>query len=80
MMEYILKLKSISDNLASVGEPVKERDHIFQLLGGLGSEYNPIVTSLTTRDEDLLFIRYIVYYLLMNRGRFKILFLQIFVQ
>ena len=52
-MEYILKMKTVSDNLATVGEPVKEIDQILQLLGGLGSEYNAIVASLTTRDEEL---------------------------
>nr|CAN74920.1 hypothetical protein VITISV_022026 [Vitis vinifera] len=53
MLEYILKIKTISDNLAAIGEPVKETDHILQLLGGLGSEYNSIVASLTTREDDL---------------------------
>ena len=55
MMEYILKMKTVSDNLSTVGEPVKEIDQILQLLGGLGSEYNAIVASLTTRDEELSF-------------------------
>ena len=53
MMEYILKVKTITDNLAAIGEPVKERDQILQILGGLGPEYNSIVASLTSRDEDL---------------------------
>ena len=52
MMEYILKMKIVSDNLAIVGELVKETDQIFQLLGGLGSKYNAIVASLTTRNEE----------------------------
>ncbi|RVW93124.1 Retrovirus-related Pol polyprotein from transposon RE1 [Vitis vinifera] len=53
MLDYILKMKTISDNLAAVGEPVKERDHILQLLGGLGPDYNSIVASLTAREDDL---------------------------
>ncbi|RVW86356.1 Retrovirus-related Pol polyprotein from transposon RE1 [Vitis vinifera] len=53
MLDYILKMKSISDNLAAVGEPVKDRDHILQLLGGLGPDYNSIVASLTAREDDL---------------------------
>ena len=53
MMEYILNMKAIIDNLGVVGEPVKERDHILQILGGLGSEYNSIVASLSIRDDDL---------------------------
>ncbi|KAJ9691425.1 hypothetical protein PVL29_013564 [Vitis rotundifolia] len=53
MLEYILKIKTISDNLAAIGEPVKESDHILQFLGGLGSEYNSIVASLTACEDDL---------------------------
>nr|CAN75274.1 hypothetical protein VITISV_043735 [Vitis vinifera] len=43
----------LSDNLAAIGEPVKETNHILQLLGGLGSEYNSIVASLTACEDDL---------------------------
>ncbi|RVW48987.1 Retrovirus-related Pol polyprotein from transposon TNT 1-94 [Vitis vinifera] len=53
MLDYILKMKTISDNLTAVGEPVKDRDHILQLLGGLGPDYNSIVASLTAREDDL---------------------------
>ena len=53
MMEHILKVKTITDNLAAIGEPIIERDQILQILGGLGHEYNSIVASLTSRDEDL---------------------------
>eukprot|EP00261_Vitis_vinifera_P016565 XP_010645732.1 PREDICTED: uncharacterized protein LOC104877922 [Vitis vinifera] len=52
MLEYILRIKTISDNLAAIGEPIKDRDHILQLLGGLGPEYNSIVASLTAREDD----------------------------
>ena len=53
MMDYFLKLKTLSDNLAAAGGPVSERDHILQILGGLGVDYNPIVASLTAREDDL---------------------------
>ena len=53
MIEYFLKLKNLSDNLAIAGEPVSERDRILQLLRGLGLEYNPIVASLTAKEDDL---------------------------
>ncbi|KAL6314221.1 hypothetical protein AAG906_011972 [Vitis piasezkii] len=61
MMDYILKLKNLVDNLAAIGEPVHNRDHILQLLGGLGVEYgaqysnstedNVISTNLTTTSS-----------------------------
>ncbi|RVW18439.1 Retrovirus-related Pol polyprotein from transposon RE1 [Vitis vinifera] len=53
MMEYILKLKMITDNLAAIGEPISERDQELQFLSGLGVEYNPIVASITAREYDL---------------------------
>ena len=53
MLEFILKMKTICDNLVAIGELVNERDHILQILGGLGLEYNSIVASLTTREGDI---------------------------
>ena len=51
-LEYILRIKTISDNLVAIREPVKDRDHIIKLLGSLGPEYNSIVASLTAREDD----------------------------
>ena len=53
MMDYFLKLKTLFDNLAATGDPVSERDHILQILGGLGVGYNPIFASLMAREDDL---------------------------
>ena len=53
MMDYFLKFKTLSDNLAAAGGPVSKKDHILQILGGLGVDYNPIVASLTAREDDL---------------------------
>ena len=53
MMEYILKLKSLADNLATIREPLTDRDQILQLLGGLGVDYNSIVASLTVREDEM---------------------------
>ena len=53
MMDYILKLKNLVDNLAAIGESVHNRDHILQLLGGLGVEYNSIVASLIVREDEV---------------------------
>ena len=46
MMEYILRIKNISNNLAAIGESVSEMDQILQLLAGLRANYNSIVASL----------------------------------
>ena len=39
MMDYILKLKTLADNLATIGEDVNDKDHILQLLRGLRTDY-----------------------------------------
>ena len=53
MMEYTMKLKSFSDSLAAIGEPVSEQDQIMNLLGGLGADYNVVVTSINVRDDKI---------------------------
>ncbi|RVW76269.1 Retrovirus-related Pol polyprotein from transposon RE1 [Vitis vinifera] len=53
IMEYVLKMKTITNSLAAIGEPMAERDQILQLLAGLEADYNPIVASLTAREDDL---------------------------
>ena len=45
-------MKTITDSLAAIGEPVAKRDQILQLLAGLGADNNPIVASLTAREDD----------------------------
>ena len=45
MMEY-LKVRTIVDNLAAIGEPVSKKDHVLKILRELGADYNPIVASI----------------------------------
>ena len=51
MIEYIMKIKGAADSLAAIGEPVSDQDQIMNLLGGLGADYNVVVTALNTRDD-----------------------------
>ena len=53
MLEHILKLKNLVDNQAAIEEPENDRDQILQLLGGLWADYNSIVASLTTREDEV---------------------------
>ncbi|KAL5538074.1 hypothetical protein UlMin_043114 [Ulmus minor] len=53
MIDFIMKIKSLCDNLAAIGEPVTNQDQIMNLLAGLGSDYNAVVTSISTRDNQL---------------------------
>ena len=47
------QVEEYAENLAAIREPVHSRDHILQLLGGLGVEYNSIVASLTAREDEV---------------------------
>ena len=49
----MLKMKSLSENLATTGQPLTEGELISQILGGLGFEYDAVVVSLTGRQGEI---------------------------
>ncbi|KAK6118072.1 hypothetical protein DH2020_048186 [Rehmannia glutinosa] len=49
MREYLGKIKSLCDLLTSSGSQVSEAEHISHILLGLGSEYDAVMISITTR-------------------------------
>lgn len=53
MIDYITKVKRATDSLAAIGEPVSEQDQVMNLLGGLGSDYNAVVTAINIRDDKI---------------------------
>ncbi|RVW90852.1 Retrovirus-related Pol polyprotein from transposon RE1 [Vitis vinifera] len=53
MIDYIMKVKGVADSLAAIGESVSEQDQIMNLLGGLGSDYNAVVTAITIREDKI---------------------------
>ncbi|KAG6792273.1 hypothetical protein POTOM_001417 [Populus tomentosa] len=53
MIDYIMKVKGAADNLAAIGEPVLEQDQIMNLLRGLKSDYNTVVTAINIRDDKI---------------------------
>jgi len=46
MEEYLRYLKTICDQLASVGSPIAEKMKVFAMVHGLTREYEPLITSL----------------------------------
>lgn len=50
--EHLLKIKNITDPLASVGHPVSSSDHIDAILNGLPEEYDTFVISINSRSES----------------------------
>ncbi|KAJ8628397.1 hypothetical protein MRB53_021704 [Persea americana] len=53
MSEFLLKAKSIADQLAIALKPIDDDDLVLYILGGLGSESGPFVTSITTREAHI---------------------------
>lgn len=51
--EYIQKIKTSSDNLASAIYPVRDEDLILSTLNGLLAEYGPFKTAITTRTDPI---------------------------
>ncbi|PON41419.1 hypothetical protein TorRG33x02_338080 [Trema orientale] len=51
MREYLLKMKSAADVLASAGHVVSEEDQILYVLARLGIEYDSVVVSITSCPE-----------------------------
>ncbi|KAK6141727.1 hypothetical protein DH2020_024529 [Rehmannia glutinosa] len=49
MREYLNKVKSCCDMLSAVGKQVEEWDQVCHILSGLGSEYDPVMVSITSR-------------------------------
>jgi hypothetical protein len=53
VFDYFHKIKRIVATLAAAGHPVSDFEFTAYLLGGLGPEYDPFMTSVTTRVEPL---------------------------
>jgi hypothetical protein len=51
--EYFQTIKTLSDTLTAAGQPLNDFESVSFLLKGLGSEYDPFVTSVTTRVDPL---------------------------
>ncbi|XP_060957927.1 retrovirus-related Pol polyprotein from transposon RE2 isoform X2 [Cannabis sativa] len=51
--DYVDKIKFVCDSLAIAGHPVNDFDLILHLLNGLGPEFDSVVSSITSRSENL---------------------------
>ena len=52
MGEYFAKIKRVADNLVAVGQPISNDDKMMYLLAGLGSNYDPVVASVTSKPDS----------------------------
>jgi len=50
---YFQKAQGFAHLLAAIGKPIDNSELIFHILAGLGAEYDPLVTSVTTRQDSI---------------------------
>ncbi|KAK6162771.1 hypothetical protein DH2020_002612 [Rehmannia glutinosa] len=50
---YILKMKSLVNDLNSAGHLIGDNELVMYILGGLGADYESVVVNLTTRAESV---------------------------
>ena len=67
IMEYILKMKTVSDNLATVGEPVKKQTRYFKFLEVLDQSIMPLLLHLLL-GMNFLCIMFTICFSHMNKG------------
>lgn len=50
MARYMLEAKNVVKNLATIGDPISERNLLFYVLRGLGPKYNNFVSIIKVRE------------------------------
>lgn len=53
MMEYLFKVKTLVNSIAAIGELISKKDQVLQILRGPDADYNPIMASITAREDDI---------------------------
>ncbi|KAJ0988266.1 hypothetical protein J5N97_006622 [Dioscorea zingiberensis] len=51
--DYFLKVKQLVDTLASIGQPLDDEEIAVYMLAGLDTEFDPLVTSISTRSDPI---------------------------
>ena len=52
--DYFLKIRGIADTLSSIGQSISDDELLLYVLGGLGSEYDPMVVKISPQGKILL--------------------------
>lgn len=53
IVDYFSKVKMLADTLAATGTPLSDKEYVTYFLNGLGPNYEPFITSITTRIEPI---------------------------
>jgi len=51
--DYFQRVQTLAHTLAAIDQPLKDSELISYLLAGLGSDYDPLITSITTRIDPI---------------------------
>jgi len=51
--EFFSKIKSLADDMASTGKKLEDEEIVSYILAGLDVDFNPVVSSISTRVEPL---------------------------
>ena len=51
--DYFLKIRAIADTLLSTGQSISDDELLLYILGGLSSDYDPVVVNLTLRQDSV---------------------------
>ena len=54
MTEHINYIKTLSEHLEAIGDPIEEKDLVILLISSLPDDYNYLITALETIAEDNL--------------------------
>lgn len=66
MTDFLAKLENLADQCTEAGSVVDNEDLVMYAHAGLGSEYDPIVCSISTRSSEEKLSLKEVYLLLLN--------------
>ena len=51
--DYILKIKTIGHALATIGEPLDDKDLLLAILNGLNHDYETVVSLIAYQMDDI---------------------------
>jgi len=59
--DYFQKMKTLADTMASIGNPLQDQEILGYMLAGLGSLYEALVTTVSTRDTPVSLTNFYAY-------------------
>ena len=61
--KYYRQMRGFADAMASIGKPLQDDEVLGYILAGLGPEFEPLVVSITTRDDPISLSSFYAFFL-----------------